>query len=614
MGKKLLSEEVKRLRVLMELNNLVNQVLSEEYLHEITSKDAKAQYYQNINPDLYVKIVNLDPTYNPANDRFGGYDKWLLKPDNVKIIQKTREEDFYKIKEDLAIYDRLKRSNKLSPEYKDISKINLKQLTDFIFNNYTSQSDFDINSITSQKQEVKNIKKDAEKYTVGDFTIINPKTEESACFYGKGTRWCTAAEYDNRFDTYNSDGKLWILIDKNDPTEKLQFHFESEQFMDAKDYPINIGEFFDEHNDVYNFFLKLYPNINFMVAKNIAENGNEENFSNYYSNDFDNDQKEEIITTLLSRVGGGESDYDYDTTTAVDMLEQIKYDFKSYKNGGSYMTSNESHYRNALEGTLRYDSENSKYNNDSYYSVYLISIFGGLTDDDMQILYDELHAENFNMMMEIIKSFNNGNQVLNKFIDYNDLNDEFKMGNEMLKVVIQLQNSFSDYPVLENKLVKITINDTDYQNQTFNIDLENKNKNGKIVKKLSGNIDYRNIYNYLNNYSLFESLHRSKLITEVKRLRNLMELNTTEVKVHFRAGVPFNNMSTGEQNVFVGNESGKILSMPNTPEGQLRVSLDDGRMITTTDDAIDELNNGLDDPSKEEFVNNNGGGSGTFVF
>jgi hypothetical protein len=73
-------------------------------------------------------------------------------------------------------------------------------------------------------------------------------------------------------------------------------------------------------------------------------------------------------------------------------------------------------------------------------------------------------------------------------------------------------------------------------------------------------------------------------------------------------------MSTGEQTVFIGNETGKILEMPGTPDSELRVSLDDGRMITTTDDAIDELNNGLDDPSKEEFVNNDGGGSGTFAF
>lgn len=588
--------EVRRLHSLMGLSG----TLTEEKLYEITSKDAKERYYPKINDYIYAKIVALDPTYNQTTDQFGKYDKWLLNADNLSIIQKTKEEDYYKIRDDLSLYDRLKNANKLPAEYKDINAFNITQLANYIFDNYTRNANFDVNSVTSQTQDNRNIKKDADKYVVGDFTIINPKTEESACFYGKGTKWCTAAINDNRFDQYNREGKIWILIDKYKPNEKLQFHFESEQFMDAGDREIDIGEFFGENDDVYNFFAKMYPNIDYLMAKRAAEKGMYEDFNHYYSNEFDDGEKEEIIDKLLDNISGGNDDYGGggDAGNAVDMLSQIRYDFKEYKDSGSrIMSSTASNYRYALEGIIRYDGENSRYNDNQSYATEFIHIFGGLTEDDIQILYDNLHQEGMDTLTAIVSSFDNGMQLLNQYIIDNDLGDEFKTNDDVLKAVIKLQKAYPAYPVLETQLVKITINGVNYEDQTFSITLERKPVNGQKAQSLSGSIDYRNIYNYLNNYSLFEHKRQTQLIIEVRRMRSIMELRNNETTVKMRKGVPYRDVTAppnGDRMTFTGNETGVVIAGSNMNGGDTQVQLTDGRVVLTTDDAVEDANVGQD--------------------
>jgi len=65
-----------------------------------------------------------------------------------------------------------------------------------------------------------------------DMTILRLKTEEAACFYGAGTKWCTAGEKDNRFDQYAKKGPLYVIMT---PTRKFQLSVEGDQFMDERD-------------------------------------------------------------------------------------------------------------------------------------------------------------------------------------------------------------------------------------------------------------------------------------------------------------------------------------------------------------------------------------------
>ena len=71
--------------------------------------------------------------------------------------------------------------------------------------------------------------------------IIIPKDQNAACYYGQGTRWCTAAKTStNYFNHYSKEGNLYILLPKQPKHdgEKYQLHFPSEQFMDENDYGV----------------------------------------------------------------------------------------------------------------------------------------------------------------------------------------------------------------------------------------------------------------------------------------------------------------------------------------------------------------------------------------
>lgn len=79
--------------------------------------------------------------------------------------------------------------------------------------------------------------------------IVIPKTKEASIFFGRNTRWCTAArESSNMFNVYNDDGPLYIILFKKE-NRRWQFHFESASFMDEKDNGIEPDVI---HNSIIN--------------------------------------------------------------------------------------------------------------------------------------------------------------------------------------------------------------------------------------------------------------------------------------------------------------------------------------------------------------------------
>jgi hypothetical protein len=64
-----------------------------------------------------------------------------------------------------------------------------------------------------------------------------PHTEHASKHYGQGTRWCTAANRNCAFNSYNKDGNLHVMIPKKPKYagEKYQVHVESGALMNEKD-------------------------------------------------------------------------------------------------------------------------------------------------------------------------------------------------------------------------------------------------------------------------------------------------------------------------------------------------------------------------------------------
>lgn len=194
-----------------------------------TIQDIHEKYYSDIPEDIFKQIVSSDPTYNTNKpDKMGKFGKWLLS-----IYQKgnLKVEDLYKASEYLSIFVRF--NSKI--EAKDITKYkSLQELYGVIkpFIDNPEQS-------ASKSEDIRKLKEGAEKvYEDEKWLVIVPHTEEAACYYGKGTQWCTAAEKsENMFGRYNEEGRLYINIVKGTDI-KYQFHFETQQFMDATDTEI----------------------------------------------------------------------------------------------------------------------------------------------------------------------------------------------------------------------------------------------------------------------------------------------------------------------------------------------------------------------------------------
>ena len=80
--------------------------------------------------------------------------------------------------------------------------------------------------------------------------VLIPLTQEASCFWGRGTKWCTAATRSkNHFEQYNREGPLHVIM-PNDNT-KWQLHLANMTFKDEKDRSIDIEAFKEKYPWVF---------------------------------------------------------------------------------------------------------------------------------------------------------------------------------------------------------------------------------------------------------------------------------------------------------------------------------------------------------------------------
>ena len=156
------------------------------------------------------------------------YTGWIT---NQYKKQNIRMEDMPSTKETLTNFDRHKRNL----DKKDI-------------NQYDHIADVDtaldphLGKAASKGEEERAIKHEGAEtiHNKDGLSVTKLKTKEAACFYGAGTRWCTAAKNGNLFDHYTRQGPLYVV---NTPDKtKYQFHFESGQYADVQDRTQPLGD------------------------------------------------------------------------------------------------------------------------------------------------------------------------------------------------------------------------------------------------------------------------------------------------------------------------------------------------------------------------------------
>ena len=115
-----------------------------------------------------------------------------------------------------------------------------------------------------KKKESTVQEKDINKiYEDDEWTVYIPESKEASCKLGTGTRWCTASRGErNYYHTFHKyDDPLIIFISKENPEEKYQFSYGSEQFMDKEDKSIHEKLLFFKLNEIVKNLKDKLPRI-----------------------------------------------------------------------------------------------------------------------------------------------------------------------------------------------------------------------------------------------------------------------------------------------------------------------------------------------------------------
>ena len=185
--------------------------------------------------NVMAQIESGDPTKNLE------YSQWLARMYSRGVV--PLEDIKSKMRDALEKYHQFKIKKKLKPEHKDINQ--MKSPYDLLqaMEQYDEE---DLEPEVTDKGNAKQIYKDE------TIRVIVPKNKAAACYYGQGTRWCTAGRNRNMFDTYNPMGDMYIVIPANPQYEgeKYQLHFPTEQYMDEKDNPVNPSQLTQQYPSI----------------------------------------------------------------------------------------------------------------------------------------------------------------------------------------------------------------------------------------------------------------------------------------------------------------------------------------------------------------------------
>ena len=240
-------------------------------------------------------LEDADPTPNKQ------YTPWLAKMyvngDGVYPIEDIRSTAV----EFLTKFHKLKSRNKIESPRNDIMKY--EDLGDFysVVDEYPDPDEKPLTDKGTAK----------EVYSDNNVRVIEPEDKTAACYYGQGTRWCTAAtKGQNYFDEYSAAAPLFIVLPTKPayPGEKYQlwfdysigddritsdddyleaYHFYGEdyvvdyeeygQFMNEKDQPVGLKaiakRFGPSFSGMLNAIEQQNPKLDYAINKNLEDAG-----------------------------------------------------------------------------------------------------------------------------------------------------------------------------------------------------------------------------------------------------------------------------------------------------------------------------------------------------
>lgn len=208
--------------------------------------------YQDVPSDIIDQVIEVDPTKKKS------YSQWLLSKwddesneivhnlDNGKIesvFQYFKEHPEIQIKDCPSV----RKALSYVPGEEGVLEKSSRPTTLLMNNGWTKEVDSDL----ANDFDV--------VFNEDNWVIAVPNTYEAECKLGENMYWCTAGgrgTYDSGRSYYNRyldeyGGKYYVNFDmtrgesrlgKQYPFMRYQFHFESNQFMDKNDDPVELGE------------------------------------------------------------------------------------------------------------------------------------------------------------------------------------------------------------------------------------------------------------------------------------------------------------------------------------------------------------------------------------
>ena len=219
---------------------------------------AVKKYYPNIDDDIFMQLISLDPTYRDGSNSVGKYGKWILNLFKKGAISKEDFSEITPLLQQFTIY-------KNRVQNKDL---NAYKTLDDLSNTLAQVVDDD--SMLSDRQKVrflKNVKAGRISTSAEDdydvvldtpkFIVYVPNTHEASMKLGNGTEWCTAHENPDWYNNYTENGhKLYIIKEKK--TGKLwQYSDKNGDFLNSADKKFSYAKLMKKDKDLSKFFSKF---------------------------------------------------------------------------------------------------------------------------------------------------------------------------------------------------------------------------------------------------------------------------------------------------------------------------------------------------------------------
>jgi Domain of unknown function (DUF4116) len=189
--------------------------------------------------DLILRFAGSDPT--PGKSRTQWLVKTYIKDKHFKL------EDLGRVYAALAAFERFKR--KLPLEQREINHLKTLSSLETLINPFVkaeakARLERDLSTATGRElRRLECVKARDESIVVqeceGVPTIAVPMTEFAACWWGRGTQWCTAADKNNSFAHYHEFAPLLVIICPDGAKFQMNVKSYTFQFMDSTDKDVS---------------------------------------------------------------------------------------------------------------------------------------------------------------------------------------------------------------------------------------------------------------------------------------------------------------------------------------------------------------------------------------